>query len=47
VYAATPRSWIGLLLGFAGYPAAIGLVIGTLTMRPLTTFLSQREPRSA
>jgi hypothetical protein len=40
---ANPSTWQGLALAFAVYPAVIGLVMGTLTVRPLTTLLSHRE----
>jgi hypothetical protein len=43
VFRATPSTWYGLALAFAVYPAVIGLVIGALTVRPLTTLLSQRS----
>lgn len=47
LFRANPRTWQGLLVAFAVYPAAIGLVIGAVTLRPLTTLLSRREPRSS
>jgi hypothetical protein len=43
LFTANPRTWYGLALAFAIYPAVIGLVIGALTVRPLTTVLSQRS----
>jgi hypothetical protein len=35
VFRTTPRSWLGLALGFVVYPAVIGFVMGLLTLRPL------------
>jgi hypothetical protein len=40
---ANPRTWQGLALVFAAYPAVIGLVMGVLMVRPLTTWLSHRD----
>ncbi|HEV3310161.1 MAG TPA: hypothetical protein VG815_06560 [Chloroflexota bacterium] len=40
---ANPRTWQGLALVFAAYPAVIGLVLGALTVRPLTVLLSHRD----
>jgi hypothetical protein len=38
-----PKTWRGLFLAFAAYPAVIGVVIGALTVRPLMTLLSRRH----
>lgn len=42
VLRANPTTWHGLFLGWALYPALVGIVIGILTVRPLTTLLSRR-----
>jgi len=42
VLRANPTTWHGLFLGWALYPTFIGIVIGILTVRPLTTLLSRR-----
>ena len=34
-----PRTWIGVACGFVAWPALMGLVIGVLTIRQLTTVL--------
>jgi MFS family permease len=39
---ANPTTWHGLVLGWLLYPSFIGIVIGILTVRPLTTLLSRR-----
>jgi hypothetical protein len=47
LFRANPRTWQGLLVAFAVYPAAIGLIMGVITVRPPTTLLARRDPRSA
>ena len=42
VLRANPTTWHGVFLGFGLYPTFIGIVIGVLTVRPLTTLLSRR-----
>jgi hypothetical protein len=43
LFRADPRTWQGLALAFALFPAVIGFVVGVLTVRPLTASLSQRD----
>ena len=38
---------LGLMLAFFGYPAVIGLVMSTLTIRPLTAIAKNREQRTS
>jgi MFS family permease len=47
LFSASPRTWQGAAVAFAVYPAAIGLLMGVITVRPLTTLLARRNPRSA
>jgi hypothetical protein len=42
VVRADPTTWRGLFLAWALYPTFIGIVIGILTVRPLTTLLQRR-----
>ena len=47
LFRANPRTSQGLLVVFAVYPAAIGFVMGVITVRPLTTLLARRASASS